>query len=86
MSTPYFQKPVRSLIELKQKRRGAARHGIKKKDNYLSSGNRRDSRDPFAVKSTHTDAQKHVAKWFVSHSGGIITQIFRHCLVLAAIL
>jgi hypothetical protein len=49
------------------------------KDNYLPSGNRRDSRKPLLIKATHTDAQKAIARLFVSHHGRIITHAFYAC-------
>jgi hypothetical protein len=61
------------VLELKQKRRDAERHGVKHEGNYLSSGSRRDSRKPLVIKSAYTNAQENAAEWFVSHSGGIIT-------------
>jgi hypothetical protein len=67
-------KPVRSVIKIKQKRRGASRHGVKEhKNSYLSSDNRRVNIEPLGIKSTHTDAQEDILKSFVSHSGEIIS-------------
>jgi hypothetical protein len=66
-------KPVRSINEIKQKRRGASaprREGQNRDE--LSSGNRRVNRRGTVDKSTHAYAQKAVEVSFVSHRGRII--------------
>jgi hypothetical protein len=67
-------KPVRSMNEIKQKRRGAAapRRGGQNRDE-LSSGNRRVNRKRLVDKSTQAYTQKAVDRPFVSHNDGIIT-------------
>jgi hypothetical protein len=62
-----------TVLDLNKNAVAPGRHGERNtKESYLSSGNRRDSREPLQVKSTHTAAQNAVVRFFVSHSDGII--------------
>jgi hypothetical protein len=68
-------KPVRSVFELKQKRRGAGRHDVReRKKKLLIFGQQARFEEPLVIKSAYTDAQENVVQKFVSHSAGIITQ------------
>jgi hypothetical protein len=66
-------------LDLNKNAAGATCSVTKIQDNYLSSGNRRDSRKPLDIKATHTDAQKAIARLFVSHNDEIITHAFYAC-------
>jgi len=50
----------RTFIRIKQKRRGAKGHGVRKQKRLLIFGGQAREQEPLVIKSTHTDAQEDI--------------------------